>query len=1843
MKKKILHIFIIFLLSIFSYSSSPNDFKNIQKIKKVLKTDSYAYLTPIEKDFIKDYYLETGQILLTEANKKENEPYYNPSYGVYLNLSTEEQANVEEIPLPITLDTQIVENNGVFASSYDLRNVDGNGKSYITEMKDQGDLGLCWAFTLIEQTESLLLKNANQGATPSSQTFSVRQFDYASSHNSIRDYTNEYAMYIGRQNNQPVQRNVGDPGNFLIGSKIAADGIGFIDDSLFPYNDTDKSKKELQNILNYNNSLYELNESIVYQNIGTRNTVGSRTYYYGLDANSTTLTNFKNTVKQLIMEYGGVYVASQGPGYSCAVDTTGTDALIRIDESCIANAGHAMQIIGWDDSYTYSYCKMGSEHKPASECDPINRVTGQGAWLLRNSWGTQYPYIHLAYDTYYEAVYVTKRVTPKANRTWENNYVQSLNSGYFYTKNVDTVDFEKKINTPEVVKEVKFHSFSQNGKFRLSVRSFKYDENNDKVITKSYYGVKEITVSEVGYATFDLSNQDIIITGDYFDITIESVVQNGESALFAPDTISVFTANYDDDPKMETEFYRFTSLNTTHKIKLYANTKNIPSNTEISFDLRNEYGESYSSKITNVQYNKIAENNLNAIVTISSSLPEGLYDLYAIYTTNSGDTFKYPVKVLANKNFSLDGYGTESSPYIITNEEQLRMMSVYTDAYYRLNNDITLTKNWVPIGSKERPFTGSFDGGNHTITGLVVPTANQQNGTIEYDYGGLFGYVKIPRDTSASRFENIRFVNSNVWGKKSAGTLIGTIIGEEGYSWDRPSANGKILKVFTIGGDVYSNGNAGAIVGTIGKPEHGYNSVNEYTINHVFSSSNVGGKESSGMFGEIQGSFESGDNYRMLLHVRNIEFLGAINLNHFLKDGITPTAGTHASIFGKLLSNAELTLEYVITSPLYLGFYSSLYYGYISNDADFVIPQETHPGYSYIYNALDSDINMGTLKDEDIYKYWPNFSSKWEIKVVNGIKRIPVLVGADIPYSPNLPGFNITEITDYHYGDYTGIEKYILQRYYAVSESNSSIISAQNISDPASGHIFDVIVHPKKAGGATIRFVSTYDGYERDSQYKIYGPIEQFSVSNGTAITLGLNQTHTITTALTPPVGYTTDDSTITWQVLECPAGDNECDRDAVSVNSSGVVTALKYGTATVQGILANGMHVEVAFSVKPPLDVFEINGPTSITKVVGETYQLTTIVSPPEAGSSSDVIWSSSDEEIATVSSTGLVTAVAYGTATITGTIQNTDVTLTINVVDAVETFVVTNGTDITKIAGTSHTIETTIAPSTAGTSEDITWTSNNTEVATVNSSGVVFSRKAGQSTITGTIQNRTVVVIYTVQARVNSVQITNGTTKDLQAEGTHQIEVTIDATAASSPAYAPTINSMTWTSSNTGVATVSTGGLVTGVAAGTATITGTIQGKSVTLTVNVKERINRFEITNGTTAEITVGNTYTVQTVIEPSDTYENKTITWTSNNTGIATVNSNGRITGVHAGETTVVGQLENNMSVQLTVIVRGPIESIVISNGTSITMNVSNTHTIEVAFTPEKQYIYQSTTITWLSSNTNIATVNSLGTVTAVEKGSVTITGSLSNGMSVTCNITVLKPITRYEVTNGTTVSILEGETHTIITAIEPNDTTDSKIITWTSTNTAVATVNPSGEVTSVGLGTTTIRGTLPNEMYVEVELEVEELILFNSITASQETIYISPTTSYKLEVQFNPTSATERYTWTSSDPTIATVDATGTVSGTGVGTTTVIVQNDRGISTEVQVVVENTQRPYTKCDLDHNGSVNIQDVVIALKKIFKYLPEDNNDVVITDTNNNDELDISDVVQMLKYIFKYIDEL
>ena len=275
-----------------------------------------------------------------------------------------------------------------------------------------------------------------------------------------------------------------------------------------------------------------------------------------------------------------------------------------------------------------------------------------------------------------------------------------------------------------------------------------------------------------------------------------------------------------------------------------------------------------------------------------------------------------------------------------------------------------------------------------------------------------------------------------------------------------------------------------------------------------------------------------------------------------------------------------------------------------------------------------------------------------------------------------------------------------------------------------------------------------------------------------------------------------------------------------------------------------------------------------------------------------------------------------------------------------------------------------------------------------------------------------------------------------------------------------------------------------MTAVSAGSATITVKTEdgGKTATCSVTVKNPI--IHVTgvtlNKTALELTVGDAEQLTATITPSDATD-KSVTWSSSNNAVATVDANGKVKAISAGSATITVKTEDGgKTATCAVTVKNPVIHVtgVTLNRKEMDLYVGDTGQLTATVTPEDA---TDKSVTWQSSNNAVATVDAVGRVTACSAGIAYIEVRTNDrGFTVTCKVRVtlfiaVEKVTVVDIQQRDTSRIAVGKTLQLFANVEPYNATE-QTVTWTSSDEEVATVDGSGKVTTLKAGTVRITAT-----------------------------------------------------------------------------------------------------------------------------------------------------------------------
>src|SRR6266516_4202235 len=428
---------------------------------------------------------------------------------------------------------------------------------------------------------------------------------------------------------------------------------------------------------------------------------------------------------------------------------------------------------------------------------------------------------------------------------------------------------------------------------------------------------------------------------------------------------------------------------------------------------------------------------------------------------------------------------------------------------------------------------------------------------------------------------------------------------------------------------------------------------------------------------------------------------------------------------------------------------------------------------------------------------------------------------------------------------------------------------------------------------------------------------------------------------------------------------------------------------------------------------------PATATVTVDSTVQLVAIPvdSAGTALGGRTVTWTSGAPGVATVDGSGLVTGVAAGSATITATSEGKSGSAAVTVAAAPPAPVASVSiSPASASVSVGQTVQLAALPKDANgnllSGRTVSWSSGNTGIATVSASGLVTGVSAGAATITAASEGKSGTAAVTVSSVPVASVAVSPTSASLLVGQTQQLSAT-PKDANGNPLTGRTVS---WSSGNTAVATVSASGLVTGVSAGAATITAASEGQSGTAAITVTNVPVASVAVSPTTASVPVGQT--VQLTATPKDANGNslsgRTITWASSNTAVATVSTSGRVTGVAAVTATITATSEGTSGTAAITATAPPLPAPVASVAVSpASASVPAGQAVQLSAVTKDSAgtVLTGRAVTWASSNGGIASVNGSGLVTGVAVGAATITAT-SEGKSGTAALTVtaLPPVT-----------------------------------------------------------------------------------------------------------------------------------------------------------------------------------------------------------------------------------------
>lgn len=389
--------------------------------------------------------------------------------------------------------------------------------------------------------------------------------------------------------------------------------------------------------------------------------------------------------------------------------------------------------------------------------------------------------------------------------------------------------------------------------------------------------------------------------------------------------------------------------------------------------------------------------------------------------------------------------------------------------------------------------------------------------------------------------------------------------------------------------------------------------------------------------------------------------------------------------------------------------------------------------------------------------------------------------------------------------------------------------------------------------------------------------------------------------------------------------------------------------------------------------------------------------------------------------------------------------------------------------VAGTSGMLGISTSP--AG--GYVTWSSNNESVATVDAKGVISAKAVGTVSITATSFDKTASCTINVEAPVSIGM--SCTKTDVTVYGATNGSITISASGGNSGYYEYSLNGGDWQSSN----------VYNNLKAGTYTAAvrdAYVTDNVATCSIAVDQPNYMGNVPAGKVAsKVNAGNALTIVPPAPPKG-YTVQSVTYSSSNPAIATVDASGNVTFLAGGKVTIITKIVSQTvdkkgkvkikttTVKKSITVQQPVASIAL-NLSDTTIARTQKVKLAAAIAPGTA---SNKKLKWTSSNPKVASVSSAGVVTGKAGGTAVITCTATDGSgksaSCTVNVTPIYP-TGIKLSKAA-LTLKTGKSGALKATIAPKNT-DFKTVTWTSSNPGVVTVDAKGKLKAIAPGTAVI--------------------------------------------------------------------------------------------------------------------------------------------------------------------------
>jgi uncharacterized protein YjdB len=408
---------------------------------------------------------------------------------------------------------------------------------------------------------------------------------------------------------------------------------------------------------------------------------------------------------------------------------------------------------------------------------------------------------------------------------------------------------------------------------------------------------------------------------------------------------------------------------------------------------------------------------------------------------------------------------------------------------------------------------------------------------------------------------------------------------------------------------------------------------------------------------------------------------------------------------------------------------------------------------------------------------------------------------------------------------------------------------------------------------------------------------------------------------------------------------------------------------------------------------------------------------------------------------------------------------------------------------------------------------------------------------------------------------------TASIVAGSSQQLTATATYSDGSSSNITSTAN---WASGNTSLATINASGMVTGIAAGSVAVTASMNSLSGSATLTVTAVAKTLQsitvspanpsISAGANQQFTATATYSDNSTADVTST-----VSWNSGSSSVATIASAGLATAVASGSSTITASLNGVSGTAILTVTAAAktLQSIAVSPANPSISAGATQQFIATATYSDNSTANVTSTVSWSSGTTLVATITSAGLATAVVAGSSTITASLS-GVSGTANLTVTavaKTLQSIAVSPANpSISVDATQQFTATATYSDNSTANvTSTVSWSSGTTSFATITSGGLATAVTAGSSTITASLNGVSGTATLTVTAKTVTGISISPNPASFAMGATQQFTATATYSDSSTanvTSTVTWLAANEDVATIASGGLASGVASGSTAI---------------------------------------------------------------------------------------